>query len=414
MPQQLVHDTIAAHRRREKRRWFIMLAFVVFCFITLVLDLTNGAAGGQISARNVLDALLQFRDSAPDTAFDPAALCQRYPHASSCATGQETSLWQGFMHWCALHWQTFTNWLAPHWYSFQQWLGVAGVDNITHIIVNDLRLPIALMALVAGAALGAGGAEIQTLLNNPMASPYTLGMAAAAGFGAALVVVFGTFGMSVYIAQPLMAFIMTMVAAGIMFIFASMRRFSSATLVLVGIALLFIFQSASSLMQYIATPEESQKILFWLFGALSKAKWATLGITTVVTLICTLLLFGSIWQLTALRLGEARAASMGVNLAVLRMRVLVIVAIMTATVISFVGTIGFIGLVAPHVARMLVGEDQRYFLPTSMLTGAAFLSAASVLSKLINPGAEFPIGIITSFIGVPFFFWIILSRKTST
>ena len=247
-----------------------------------------------------------------------------------------------------------------------------------------------------------------------MASPYTLGMAAAAGFGAALVVVFGTFGMSIYVAQPLMAFIMTMVAAGIMFIFASMRRFSSATLVLVGIALLFIFQSASSLMQYIATPEESQKILFWLFGALSKAKWATLGITTVVTLICTLLLFGSIWQLTALRLGEARAASMGVNLAALRMRVLVIVAIMTATVISFVGTIGFIGLVAPHVARMLVGEDQRYFLPTSMLTGAAFLSAASVLSKLINPGAEFPIGIITSFIGVPFFFWIILSRKTST
>lgn len=259
MPQQLVHDTIAAHRRREKRRWFIMLAFVVFCFITLVLDLTNGAAGGQISARNVLDALLQFRDSAPDTSFDPTALCFDYPLASKCTTGQETSLWQGMMHWCVLHWQTFTNWLAPHWYSFQQWLGVAGVDNITHIIVNDLRLPIALMALVAGAALGAGGAEIQTLLNNPMASPYTLGMAAAAGFGAALVVVFGTFGMSIYVAQPLMAFIMTMVAAGIMFIFASMRRFSSATLVLVGIALLFIFQSASSLMQYIATPEESQK-----------------------------------------------------------------------------------------------------------------------------------------------------------
>ena len=207
---------------------------------------------------------------------------------------------------------------------------------------------------------------------------------------------------------------MTMLAAGIMFIFASMRRFSSSTLVLVGIALLFIFQSASSLMQYIATPEESQKILFWLFGALSKAKWQTLAITAAVTLICILLLFANVWQLTALRLGEARAASMGVNLAALRMRVLVIVAVMTATVISFVGTIGFIGLVAPHVARMLVGEDQRYFLPTSMLTGAAFLSAASVLSKLINPGAEFPIGIITSFIGVPFFFWIILSRKAHT
>ena len=203
MPQQLVHDTIAAHRRREKRRWLIMLAFIVFCFITLVLDLTNGAAGGQISARNVLDALLQFRDTPPDTVFNAAALCRDYPLAASCvADGQSSSSWQGMLYWCAEHWQGFKNWLAPHWYHFQQWLGVAGVDKITYIIVNDLRLPIALMALVAGAALGAGGAEIQTLLNNPMASPYTLGMAAAAGFGAALVVVFGTFGMSIYIAQP--------------------------------------------------------------------------------------------------------------------------------------------------------------------------------------------------------------------
>lgn len=375
MPQQTVQDTIAAHRRREKRRWTIMLLFIVFCLITFILDLTNGAAGGKISAKDVLYALLQFRDTAPEAGAGSLAL---------------------------------------HWYSFQQWLGIGGVDNITHIIVNHLRLPIALMALVAGAALGAGGAEIQTLLNNPMASPYTLGMAAAAGFGASLVVVFGTFGLSVYVAQPLSAFLMTMLAAGIMFIFASMRRFSSSTLVLVGIALLFIFQSASSLMQYIATPEESQKILFWLFGALSKAKWQTLAITAAVTLTCILLLFANVWQLTTLRLGEARAASMGVNLAALRMRVLVIVAVMTATVISFIGTIGFIGLVAPHVARMLVGEDQRYFLPTAMLAGSAFLSAASVLSKLINPGAEFPIGIITSFIGVPFFFWIILTRKTST
>ena len=289
-----------------------------------------------------------------------------------------------------------------------------GVEGTTDQIVYQLRLPMALMALVAGCALGVGGAEIQTLLNNPMASPYTLGMAAAAGFGAALVIVLGAFGLPLKVMMPLGAFAMTMLAAGIMFIFASMRRFSSATLVLVGIALLFLFQSGSSLIQYMATPEDSQRILFWLFGSLNRTKWDTLAITTVVTVVCIVLLFGSAWQLTALRLGEERAASMGVNLAALRMKTLVIVAVMTATVISFVGTIGFIGLVAPHVARMLVGEDQRFFLPASMLCGAAFLSAASVLSKIINPGAIFPIGIITSFIGVPFFFWIILSRRNST
>ena len=116
-------------------------------------------------------------------------------------------------------------------------------------------------------------------------------------------------------------------------------------------------------------------------------------------------------SLTALRLGEDRAASLGINLQVLRIKVLVLVAMMTATAISFVGVIGFIGLVAPHVARMLLGEDQRFFLPGAMLVGAAFLSLSSVLSKVIIPGALFPVGIVTSFIGVPFFFWIILNNK---
>lgn len=286
------------------------------------------------------------------------------------------------------------------------------IDSTTYQIVNTLRLPKALMALVVGAALGVGGAEIQTLLNNPMASPYTLGLAAAAGLGASIVIAFGAFGMSLMFAVPVGAFIMTMLASSILFLFAAMKRFSSAMLVLVGIALLFFFQSILSLIQFLAAPEISQQILFWLFGSLEKSNWTNLLVTTMVTAICIMLLMQNVWQLTALRLGEARAASMGVNLTAVRLKILILVAIMTATAISFVGVIGFIGLVAPHVARMLVGEDQRYFLPVSMLVGASFLSAASVLSKSIIPGALFPVGIVTSFIGVPFFFWIILSRRS--
>ena len=182
-------------------------------------------------------------------------------------------------------------------------------------------------------------------------------------------------------------------------------------LVLVGIALLFIFQSLLSLVQFISAPEVSQQILFWLFGSLNKATWQSLIIIIVVTTICVTLLSKELWKLTALRLGEDRAASLGINLQVLRIKVLVLVAMMTATAISFVGVIGFIGLVAPHVARMLLGEDQRFFLPGAMLVGAAFLSLSSVLSKVIIPGALFPVGIVTSFIGVPFFFWIILNNK---
>lgn len=290
-------------------------------------------------------------------------------------------------------------------------LMMEGTDEMTGIIVYDLRLPMALMALTVGAALGVGGAEIQTLLNNPMASPYTLGLAAAAGLGASLVIAFGSFGLPQAFAVPIGAFLMTMLASAVLFLFASMRRFNSAMLVLVGIALLFLFQSVLSLIQFIAAPEIAQQILFWLFGSLTKATWENLAITATVTLCCVALLSKDVWKLTALRLGEERAACLGVNLQRLRIRTLILVAVMTATAISFVGIIGFIGLVAPHVARMLLGEDQRFFLPGSMLVGAAFLSVASVLSKIIIPGALFPVGIVTSFVGVPFFFWIVLSKR---
>jgi len=341
----VVADIVANQRKLERKRWFVILSFLVIGVVSLILDVMTGPA--MLSVSEVVNALFSIGE----------------------------------------------------------------VDKMTNNIVHNLRLPMALMALVVGATLAVGGAEIQTLLNNPMASPYTLGLAAAAGFGASVVIAFGSFGLPVQIAVPIGAFVMTMLASGILFLFASKRRFSSEMLVLVGIALLFIFQSLLSLVQFISAPEVSQQILFWLFGSLNKATWQSLIIIIVVTTICVALLSKELWKLTALRLGEDRAASLGINLQVLRIKVLVLAAMMTATAISFVGVIGFIGLVAPHVARMLLGEDQRFFLPGSMLVGAAFLSLSSVLSKVIIPGALFPVGIVTSFIGVPFFFWIILNNK---
>ncbi|EAL1486676.1 iron ABC transporter permease [Campylobacter upsaliensis] len=344
----MIEESLKAHRKRELKRLFIILGFIGVAFISLIFDIATGPS--LLAPKEVLNALLS-------------------PFLSK------------------------------------------EVDAITLSIVYDLRLPMALMALVVGAALGIGGAEIQTLLNNPMASPYTLGLAAASGFGASLVIAFGSFGLPLITAVPIGAFLMTMLAASVLFGFASFKRFDSAMLVLVGISLLFLFQSSLSLVQYLSAPEISQQILFWLFGSLLKSNWTNLPIVSIVTLVCVLLLLRDSWALTALKLGEARAKSMGINLNFLRFKTLVLVSIMTATAISFVGVIGFIGLVSPHIARMLVGEDQRFFLPSAMFVGAAFLSLASVLSKVIIPGALFPVGIITSLIGVPFFFWIIFSRK---
>jgi len=202
-----------------------------------------------------------------------------------------------------------------------------------------------------------------------------------------------------------------MISACFLFALASVRHIGSGQLILAGIALLFLFQSLLSLVQFISSPELSQQILFWLFGSLSKATWTNLAITAAVVMISMLLLLQDSWKLTALKLGEERAKSLGVNIVKLRLKTLLIVAVMTATVTSFVGIIGFIGIVSPNIAKILVGEDQRFFLPLSFLIGAFLLSTASVLSKVIVPGALFPIGIVTAIIGVPFFFWLIIARR---
>lgn len=285
------------------------------------------------------------------------------------------------------------------------------VDSTAYTIVMELRLPIALMALVVGGALGVGGAEMQTLLGNPMASPYTLGMAAAAGLGAALMLFFDGFGLNTYIAVPVGAFVFCMLAALILFGLAVMRHIGPTHLILAGIALLFLFQSLLSLVQFIASPELSQQILFWLFGSVSKATWVSVSIVSTVTAICLALFIKDAWKLTALRLGEERARSLGIKVDHLRAKTLLLVAVMTATATSFVGVIGFIGLVAPNISRMIVGEDQRFFIPVSFMVGAVLLSSASVLSKVLVPGALFPIGIVTAIVGVPFFFWLILFRR---
>jgi len=289
---------------------------------------------------------------------------------------------------------------------------VAGAsDATTHVIIWTLRLPMATMALLVGAALGSAGAEVQTILDNPIADPYTLGLSASAGFGAATAILFGQLlPMDPAYSATGAAFCCSLLAA-LVILAVSRRQPSIETMVLTGIALLFLAQALLSLLEYLASPEALQTIVFWLFGSLTRATWAKAGMVTVALAVILPALARDAWRLTALRLGEERARSLGVNVAALRIRVFTAIALLTAVAVSFVGTIGFVGLVAPHVARMLVGEDQRYFLPMSAICGALFLSAASVLSKLVLPGALFPIGIVTSLIGVPCFFALILRTR---
>lgn len=285
-------------------------------------------------------------------------------------------------------------------------------DPMTIVIVHDIRLPMTLTGLIVGASLGIGGALMQTILGNPLASPYTLGFSAAAGLGASIAILTGfSLGALSAFSVPLAAFSTASLAAVLVLGLAWRRGMSAEVMVLAGIATLFLFQSLQSLVQYMASPEILQEIVFWVFGSLLKADWTSVRVSGSVLVVGALLIIPDLWRLTALRLGDDRAASLGVKVKPLRFRIFAIVALLTAGAVSFVGTIGFIGLVAPHIARMLVGEDQRLLLPLSGAAGAGIMIGASIASKLIAPGAIVPIGIVTAIIGVPFLFGLILKQR---
>lgn len=282
-----------------------------------------------------------------------------------------------------------------------------------NVIVWDIRLPVALMALLIGSMLGAAGAEMQTILNNPLADPFTLGISSAASFGASLAIVMG-FSLIPY-AGPLLittnAFGFALLASFILFATTRMRGVNIETMVLVGIALMFTFNALLALMQYYSSETELQKIVFWMMGSLMRVTWTKIAICAAIFGISLPIFMWRNWQLTALRLGDEKARSMGINVSRLRVEMLILISLLSAVSVAFVGVIGFIGLVGPHMARMLVGEDQRFFLPMSILCGALILSVASIISKMITPGIIYPIGMITSLIGVPFFMSLVLKQR---
>jgi iron complex transport system permease protein len=303
--------------------------------------------------------------------------------------------------------------IGPSWLSIVNILRIIffadSVDPGSHVIIWEIRIPIALMAVVIGASLSVSGAEMQTILDNPLASPFTLGISSAAGFGAAIALVFEiSFPVYEAFVVPFNAFVFAMLTCFLIYLMSRIGKFGVGSIVLAGIAVSLFFQAALATVQYFAAEEQLQAIVFWMFGSLSRVTWPKLGVVVLVLVIALPILILDAWKLTALRLGEEKAESLGVDTERLRLKVFICVSIITAVAVCFTGIIGFIGLVGPHMARMLVGEDQRFFLPTSALAGALFLSIASIASKTVDPGAIFPIGILTSLLGLPFFVYLLI------
>ena len=293
-------------------------------------------------------------------------------------------------------------------------LGGGSADNSAAVIIWQVRLPYAVMALLVGAALALAGAEMQTILDNTLASPFTLGTSSAAIFGAALAIVLdlGVPGVPPAWILSANAFVFALGSGMLLERLTRLGRTGPETTVLFGIALFFTFNSLVAILQFVASEQALQQLVFWTMGSLSRSTPGTIRVVAVAVAVVLPFSLAASWRLTALRLGDERARSFGVDVDRLRRWSLVRISVLTATAVAFVGTIAFVGLVGPHIARLLVGEDHRFFLPASALSGALLMSVASVASKSILPGVLIPIGLVTALIGVPFFVSLLLSRRS--
>jgi iron complex transport system permease protein len=278
-----------------------------------------------------------------------------------------------------------------------------------HSIVWLLRMPRVVMAILVGFGLGVSGAVFQAILKNPLASPFTLGIGSGAGFGAVLVIIFLGGGLYPYLTAGC-AFVFSLLSAFFILGVAKIKRASSETMILTGIAQMFLFSSLSSFFQYLGTKDQVYEITFWHFGSLAKAGWREIGLASVMVLTPFPLLVRRAWDFNLLATGDESALALGVDVERLRMWGVTAASFMTAGCICFTGVIGFVGLVAPHIVRMAIGSDHRFLIPGAGLAGALLVLTADILANTVWAPQVIPIGIMTSFIGVPFFFYLLMKR----
>jgi iron complex transport system permease protein len=284
-------------------------------------------------------------------------------------------------------------------------------DKTKSLIIWQLRAPRIVLAALTGAALSTVGGAFQGILRNPLADPYILGVSAGAALGACVGIAL-QYATGYYLASylPLFAFLGAMFSLYLVYISSKISYSANSTgLLLAGVAITFLFSALITVLLALSK-RELHSMLFWLMGDLSTADWKKISLITLPVIIGCLLLFFSSLDLNALSLGEEEALHLGINTGKLRMRIFFIGSIIIATVVSFTGLIGFVGLIIPHIARLLIGPDHRVMLPASALLGAIFLILCDTLARMVISPSEIPIGAITALVGAPMFIYL-LRRK---
>ena len=287
----------------------------------------------------------------------------------------------------------------------------AAHENIVWLI----RLPRVLLAAIIGGGLAVVGVAMQAAVRNPLADPYILGVSSGASIGAVLVILFGFFRFFGIYALSAAAFLGAVLSFVVVLALAQQRgALSPVRLILVGVALSYVLSAATSFLVFRADDAEGiRSVLFWLMGSVAGAKWSYLTLPLLALVVGTTYLVLQARPLNALVVGEETAISLGVNTNRFRRVLMVVAAMITGVMVALAGAIGFVGLMMPHTVRLFVGSDHRRVLPVSLLAGAIFLVWVDVLARTIVQPEEMPLGVITGFLGGPFFLWLMRRKKNA-
>jgi iron complex transport system permease protein len=292
------------------------------------------------------------------------------------------------------------------------------------IVVWGIRMPRIMAAVVSGCGLGLSGLAMQSLLRNPLASPFTLGISQGAAFGAAFsIVIMGVGGMqgsslrtadantfiihSVY-AVTFFAFLGAIISTVVILVLARLKKMSPAAIILAGVALSSLFTSGTILVQYFATEVEIATVVFWTFGDVARSNWQEIGLLSAVTILVIIYYLFNRWNLNAIASGDDTARGLGVDVNRLRLAGMFLAALVAALATAFHGVIAFLGLLAPHIGRRLAGADHGLLIPYSCLIGSLLLVTADTIGRLLVGSGTLPVGVLTSFMGAPLFLYLLM------
>ncbi|MBP9652288.1 MAG: iron ABC transporter permease, partial [Brachymonas sp.] len=278
-------------------------------------------------------------------------------------------------------------------------------ETSTRVAIWNIRLPRVVGAFVCGWGLALSGLTIQTLLKNPLASPSTIGISQGAAFGAAASIVL--FEAQMYLVTGF-AFAGAMGATAVVLALASLKRLSTEAVVLSGVALSSLFTSGTILLQFLASDTQLAMVVFWTFGDVARAGWQEIVLMGGGVLLASVYLYNKRWDMNALLSGEESAKGLGVNVTQTRTIGVVVAALVAALATAFFGVIAFVGLVAPHMARRLIGADHRMSVPFSCVLGALLLLASDTIGRVIIGTGSLPVGVITSCLGAPMFLYLLV------